>query len=208
MEHNLGAALLIFFISIILLNQRIGVFSGSMASNLIPAVEADALLEFKTNYISKESQRMLRSWNSSSTSMVCQSWVGITCSMSGAYHHIHSINLSSFGLVGSLAPHIGNLSLLSILDLTNNSLTGRIPSHLQGCTSLTDLILRYNSLSGPIPFELGMLQALFVLSLGNNKLTGAIPSTLGNCTSLAYIDLSINHLTGPLPSELGLFNQL
>ncbi|KAG4388970.1 hypothetical protein GLYMA_09G272900v4 [Glycine max] len=95
-------------------------------------------------------------WNSSTS--ICTSWVGVTCSHDGS--HVLSVRLPGVGLRGSLPP---------------NTL-GQIPASIQNLTHLIGLNLRKNSLTGPIPDV--NLPSLKDLDLSFNYLNGSIPSGL------------------------------
>ncbi|CAI0441629.1 unnamed protein product [Linum tenue] len=127
------------------------------------------------------------------------------------------------GLQGTLPPHIGNLSFLLSLDLSDNLLGGDLPMELSklrrlktinlstnrfggtipwslgGLSGLRELDLGHNRLSGEIPIELGNLNALEILVLRFNKLSGSIPKTIFNISSLRVIEFSFNELSGNLP---------
>lgn len=200
--------------------------NGPVQCKSISSVEVDALLELKAGFIKLGDEKGLRGWNAGNTSSACE-WEGVTCSGSG--DHVEGINVAGFGLAGSLAPQLGNLSFISTLNLSSNSFTGLIPTQLARCaslkvldlssneisgsippelgllTNLELLILRQNNLTGDIPDELGLLTKLEYLSLATNDLTGVIPlSLVRNCTNLVELDLHYNHLGGSIPSELRL----
>ena len=64
------------------------------------------------------------------------------------------LDLSSFGLSGSVPSELGNLSRLQVLDLSGNELTGPVPPELVNLSSLEHLYLKGNRLSSCIPLEL------------------------------------------------------
>ncbi|KAL7157655.1 hypothetical protein ABFS83_02G091900 [Erythranthe nasuta] len=170
----------------------------------------------------------LNSWNR--TTNFCR-WNGITC---GRRHpdRVVAINLGSEGLIGSLSPHIGNLSFLRIISLGNNSFNGRIPQeigllrrlayiefsnnsflgsipkNMSQCKSLVYLNLINNNLSGNIPPEIGLLYNLQSLYLGKNTFSGHIPQTIGNLTSLGAISLRLCGLIGEIPESFSRFRRL
>ncbi|XP_062182480.1 LRR receptor-like serine/threonine-protein kinase EFR [Phragmites australis] len=109
-------------------------------------------------------------------------WTGVSC---GQRHRerVTSLVLPDVQLDGPLSPHLGNLSFLTVLNLTGAGITGTIPA------------------------DLGQLRRLRYLHLGRNRLSLSIPSSFGNLTSLEFLDASINKLSGEIPVELqGLHN--
>ncbi|KAJ4723385.1 putative Receptor-kinase [Melia azedarach] len=185
-----------------------------------------ALLAFKS-MISHDPEGMLNSWNDSHH--FCK-WEGITCGR--RHRRVTILDLHSRGLIGSLSPHLGNLSFLREMDLSNNSirgeiphefgrlfrlealyllnnsLIGNIPANLSYCYRLAALSLGSNNLVGNIPAEFISLHNLQRLSLHKNNLTGGIPPFLGNLTSLNTLSLSYNALRGNIPDSLNLLKQL
>ncbi|KAH6754833.1 hypothetical protein C2S52_023672 [Perilla frutescens var. hirtella] len=187
-----------------------------------------SLLAFKSA-IDLDPLGALSSWNKSTH--FCR-WNGIRC---GRRHpdRVVEINLRSQGLVGSLSPHIGNLSLLKTIKLqnntfrgqipqqigflrklkyvgfSNNSFVGSIPQNFSQCSQLLYLFMYNNKLSGVIPPELGLLHELKVLTLVMNQLSGPIPPSFGNLTSLEQISLSVCNFHGEIPESFsGLKNLL
>ncbi|KAL8048695.1 hypothetical protein ABFX02_07G084100 [Erythranthe guttata] len=180
-----------------------------------------SLLAFKES-IDVDPNGALNSWNR--TTNFC-TWNGITCSRRHS-NRVVAINLNSQGLMGSLSPHIGNLSFLKtinlrnnifhsripqeigflrrleFIDLNNNSFASLIPKNLSRCKSLVYLDLIDNNLSGSIPPELGFLYELELLNLSGNKLSGPIPQSIGNLTSLRRLSLRSCGLSGEIPESL------
>ncbi|OMO52245.1 hypothetical protein COLO4_37324 [Corchorus olitorius] len=179
------------------------------------ATDEAALLALKA-HINPETQNILAN-NWTAATSVCN-WIGVTCG--GQPRRVTALNLPSMGLNGTLPPHIGNLSALSLFSINNNSFygslpnelshlrslktidfginffTGEIPVELGNLTMLNDLYLSYNNLEGTIPWEIGFLTNLKNLSISHNHLTGHIPSSIGNCSLLKEINFSGNNLTG------------
>ncbi|XP_017979626.1 PREDICTED: receptor-like protein 12 [Theobroma cacao] len=91
------------------------------------------------------------------------------------------------------------LTILTVIDFSNNQFNGQIPEILGELHSLIVLNLSHNSLTGPIPSILGNLSALESLDLSSNKLEGKIPAQLVNLIFLEVLNLSWNNLTGLIP---------
>ncbi|XP_025012559.1 LRR receptor-like serine/threonine-protein kinase IOS1 isoform X1 [Ricinus communis] len=82
-------------------------------------------------------------------------WEGLSCKYNVTSSPvIISLNLSSSGLHGEIAPDIANLKSLEILDLSNNNLTALVPDFLSQLQSLKFLNLTGNRLNGTIPDDL------------------------------------------------------
>ncbi|KAF8024665.1 hypothetical protein BT93_F1749 [Corymbia citriodora subsp. variegata] len=180
-----------------------------------------SLLAFKAG-ISEDPLSVLSSWNDSMG--FCQ-WYGVTCGR--RHQRVTVLDLHSQKLSGSISPHIGNLSFLRELRLTNNSfddeippqisqlshlrilylgynsLVGAIPENISACSKLVVLILQYNQLTGKIPTQIGSMPNLQIFSLHVNNLTGSMPSSIGNLSSLEWLHLSQNNLGGSIPPVLG-----
>ena len=134
-------------------------------------------------------------------------WYGVDTDASG---RVVRLDLSGeweswvpHGLSGSIPSVLGNLSNLTLLDLSLNELTGPIPPELGSLAPLEWLDLSNNYLTGRIPSELGNLADLELLGLADNELTGPIPPELGSLAHLEWLFLAYNELTGPIPPELG-----
>ncbi|XXG78252.1 hypothetical protein AAC387_Pa08g2232 [Persea americana] len=107
-------------------------------------------------------------------------------------------------LSGSIPPAIGDLRMLSLLDLSGNGLNGTLPDQLGKLRDLKWILLGKNSLTGEIPTQLGELASLRVLDLSNNVLTGKIPVSLSNASNLETILLNRNRLSGEIPSSFSM----
>jgi len=113
------------------------------------------------------------------------------------------LSLQGKRLTGTL-PHVdGNLSLIEVLDLSENPWTLQaIPSTLWNLSTLTVFRLHSASLQGSLPSTIGHLSRLTQLLLYDNHLTGTLPTEFGNLTQLEILDLSENRFHGPIPREL------
>ncbi|KAA8517447.1 hypothetical protein F0562_017740 [Nyssa sinensis] len=137
---------------------------------------------------------------------------------------LQNLVLSMTKFSGTLPDSIGNLEMLSRIelvrcnfsgpipsfslsknltniDVSHNDLTGEIPSsHWEGLQSLVNLNLGYNSLNGSIPVSLFSLPSLQKIKLSNNKFAGQFNDILNvSSHKLDTLDLSSNNLTGPIP---------
>ncbi|EOA28870.1 hypothetical protein CARUB_v10025114mg [Capsella rubella] len=80
-------------------------------------------------------------------------WDNLTCTYvdTSTPPRIVSLNFSSSGLTGSIAPIFQNLTQIQKLDLSNNGLTGPVPAFLANVKSLSFINLSGNNLSGSVP---------------------------------------------------------
>ncbi|GJM95582.1 hypothetical protein PR202_ga12342 [Eleusine coracana subsp. coracana] len=179
------------------------------ASKAACSTETDrqSLLDFK-NSVSLDPHEALASWND--TVHFCK-WEGVSCHNAKHPLRVTAMNLANKGLHGHISPSLGNLTLLTALNLRslkflilgNNSLQGRIPNELTNYTSLRIVDLSWNQLVGEIPFEVASLSELTSLDLSRNNLTGGIPSSISNISNLRELIAKENQLEGRIPHELG-----
>ncbi|CAN6342486.1 unnamed protein product [Urochloa humidicola] len=126
-------------------------------------------------------------------------WDGILCDRNG---RVTSLNLFGLSIRGTLGDDIGNLTELTVLDLSSNrGLGGPLPAAVGKLVKLEYLALIGCSFSGPVPSELGNLSQLTFFALNSNKFTGSIPPSLGKLSKVTWFDLADNQLTGPLPNS-------
>ncbi|XP_004302522.1 PREDICTED: probable inactive receptor kinase At5g58300 [Fragaria vesca subsp. vesca] len=137
-----------------------------------------------------------RKVNWDSTTPVCNTWVGITCTLNGT--RVLAVRLPGVGLYGQIPSNtLGKLDALMVLSLRSNLLSGSLPSDIFSLPSLRYIYLHNNNLTGSIPSSLP--PNLTVLDLSSNSLTGSIPATIQNLTHLNGLNLQNNYLSGPVP---------
>ncbi|KAI3950163.1 hypothetical protein MKW92_044477 [Papaver armeniacum] len=119
------------------------------------------------------------------------------------------LDLSFCGFSGSIPDSISNLNHLQSLDLSFNNFTGPISSDWIGLQNLLYLNLDYNSLNGTIPPVLFTLPSLELLLLSTNEFTGHLGEFLvGPSSPMSTLDLSGNKLQGCIPVSLFEFSEL
>ncbi|KAK2989623.1 hypothetical protein RJ640_027397 [Escallonia rubra] len=182
--------------------------------------DQSALLAFKSEIKLSSTHVLVKNWTVNSN--FCD-WLGVSCSR--RRQRVTDLSLRGLGLQGTISPHIGNLSFLVQLDLSNNSfrghltqevgrlrrlksialedngLEGNIPVSLYNCQKLQIFSLASNKFTGGIPQEFSVLP-LRMLLLGGNMLTGRVPPFLGNISSLRWLGIEYNNFHGNVPTEL------
>ncbi|KAM5560747.1 putative LRR receptor-like serine/threonine-protein kinase [Rosa sericea] len=163
--------------------------------------EVDALRAVKGSLI--DSGKHLRNWDKGDP---CKAnWTGVLCFGdvgTDGYLHVRELQLLSMNLSGTLAPELGKLSQLLILDFMWNDLSGTIPKEIGNITSLKLLLLNGNKLSGSLPDELGYLENLNRLQVDQNHLSGSIPKSFVNLRSVRHLHMNNNSFSGQIPSEI------
>ncbi|KAF5462790.1 hypothetical protein F2P56_018768 [Juglans regia] len=188
----------LFLLSLTLLLLQSYLFRFANAEILNITTDKSALLALKAHVSSKDPHHVFIS-NWSSNTPIC-TWVGVSC---GSKHlRVKALNLSYMDLVGTIPPHIGNLSFLVSLSIGNNSFHGSLPNELSRLYRLQFLDLSYNEFSGEIPPWMGLLNKLQTLFLCGNNFEGSIPQSLSNISSLQRINLAYNQLSGSIPSSM------
>ncbi|KAK1375534.1 Leucine-rich repeat receptor-like serine/threonine-protein kinase [Heracleum sosnowskyi] len=128
--------------------------------------------------LAKSLKNLPPDWNGDPCLPKQHSWTGVTCSEE-KNTRIISLNLTSFGISGTLPKDIANLTAISSLWLGGNKLSGTIPD-MSSLKALKSLHLEDNKLEGSIPQSLGVVPKLQEVFLQNNNLTGSIPNNLAN----------------------------
>ncbi|PQQ09290.1 putative LRR receptor-like serine/threonine-protein kinase [Prunus yedoensis var. nudiflora] len=163
--------------------------------------EANALRAVKSSL--SDPRKHLKNWNNGDP---CKSnWTGVFCNNTvGAdgYLHLEELQLLNMHLSGSLAPELGQLSHLLILDFMWNELSGTILKEIGNMTSLKLLLLSGNKLSGSLPDELGYLSKLNRLQVDQNYMSGPIPKSFVNLVNVKHLHMNNNSFSGQIPSEL------
>ncbi|CAL5428634.1 unnamed protein product [Camellia sinensis] len=175
---------------------------GNPSLVLTNETDHQALLAIK-DLIQGDPLGALNSWNHS---IHFCNWQGVSCGR--RHQRVTVLNISSLALVGSVSPHIGNLTFLSTIDLGNNSFHGEIPQELGKLFRLQYLWLLNNSFQGEFPISLTHCSHLRVIRVHNNNLRGKIPTELGSLPSLSALNLASNHLTGTIPLSIGNLSNL
>ncbi|KAL2631877.1 hypothetical protein R1flu_016563 [Riccia fluitans] len=170
--------------------------------------DGESLLEFKSGILD-DPLGAVADWNLTGSSDYC-SWNGITCN---AARRVVNISLPGSQLSGTLSTSLGNLSFLSVLNLSSNVFSGSIPSGLGLCKRLVSLDLSANQLSGnqlngaiDIPPELFQLTGLQILNLSENSLNGTV--VFQSSSSLQELYLDGNQLVGGIPESVGKLGSL
>ncbi|TXG47633.1 hypothetical protein EZV62_026927 [Acer yangbiense] len=157
-----------------------------------------ALLALKDHIKYDPTNLFAKNWTTSSS--IC-TWIGVTCGV--RHHRVTVLNISNFGLAGTIPPQLGNLSSLRDLDLSFNQLSGTIPSSIFQISSLEILVLSNNQLSDSFPSITFSMPSLQTIDLGSNSLYGGLPSDIFNyLPNLKVLDLPFNMFDGQIPSTI------
>ncbi|XP_062007566.1 probable LRR receptor-like serine/threonine-protein kinase At3g47570 [Rosa rugosa] len=186
-----------FFLVYLICCEAASCLTMAAQTNLNITTDRSALLALKDHITSDPQNMILTNW--STTTPICN-WVGVIC---GARHHrVAELNLSYFGLVGTIPPELGNLSLLVDLDIQNNSFQGTLPDELTHLRRLKFINLGYNKFMGVIPSWFGSLSKLQGFMLFGNQFASSIPAAIFNLSALQIFNLSHNQLSGRIPREI------
>ncbi|CAN6715522.1 unnamed protein product [Malus baccata var. baccata] len=111
---------------------------------------------------------------------------------------LRSLVLSGANFSGLLPNSIGNLKMLSKIDISWCNFTGSIPRSIEDLHQLVYFDLSSNKFNGSIP-SFSMANNLTLIDLFNNQLTeGTIPPSLFSLPVLQQLQLSNNQFSGQL----------
>ncbi|KAL6325058.1 hypothetical protein AAG906_022266 [Vitis piasezkii] len=218
--------------------------SGASFGGTIPPHlgNLSSLLYLDLNSYSLESVENDLHWLSGLSSLRHLNLGNIDFSKAAAYWHRAVSSLSSLlelrlpgcGLssLPDLSLPFGNVTSLSMLDLSNNGFNSSIPHWLFNFSSLAYLDLNSNNLQGSVPDGFGLKlsfnsisgeitgfmdglsecvngSSLESLDLGfNDKLGGFLPDALGHLKNLKSLRLWSNSFVGSIPNSIGNLSSL
>ncbi|CAI0404329.1 unnamed protein product [Linum tenue] len=164
-----------------------------------------ALIEFR-KAITSDPNGFFQSWNDS---VHFCNWAGISCGGNPAgLQRVRSLEINQQDLVGTLSPHIGNLSFLQAISLDNNTFKGGIPAEIGNLLNLQELNITRNSLDGELPDNITQCSELRIIRLHLNHLQGRIPLGLGSLSKLEVFRINDNNMTGEIPASVGNLSNL
>ncbi|KOM47134.1 hypothetical protein LR48_Vigan07g083800 [Vigna angularis] len=177
------------------------------ASQVTDPTEVEALRTIKRSLIDINGN--LSNWDRGDP---CTSnWTGVMCSnttLADGNLHVLQLQLLNLNLSGTLAPEIGNLSYLEIVDFMWNDITGSIPKEIGNIKTLKLLLLSGNKLTDNLPEELGHLPVLERMQIDENHITGPIPLSFANLNSTQHFHMNNNSLSGQIPVQLSKLGSL
>ncbi|KAL5856351.1 hypothetical protein ACOSQ3_003809 [Xanthoceras sorbifolium] len=197
METNQSFSVVLLF----LLLHSITSCSSLSTKNIV--TDGDALIALKARITHDPNNLLTSNWSTSSS--VCN-WIGVTCGV--RHRRVTCLNISSFGLAGTIPPQLGNLSFLAVLDISNNSFYGSLPDEFAHLRRLLFIDLYDNHLSGTVPSSMFNISSLQHLALKDNQLSSFANMSGGGPNNLTYLGLSKNMFEGEIPSFILKFKQL
>ena len=115
---------------------------------------------------------------------------------------LRSLLLSGTKFSGALLDSIGNLAMLSRIDLFGCNFSGSIPNSMGNLTQLVYLDMSSNKFNGQFP-SFTMAKNLTEINLSHNDLEGSINSTQWEeLIKLVNLDLDNNSIEGSIPLSL------
>ncbi|KAH7836949.1 hypothetical protein Vadar_007776 [Vaccinium darrowii] len=151
--------------------------------------DQSALLALKSSITLPLDHILVNNWTTTTPTSVCD-WVGVTC---GKLHRrVAALDLPNMGLIGTIPPHLGNLSFLVRLNITNNGFYGDLSEELANIRRLQYIDVKLNNFSGQIPQWFGVFPKLVHLNVANNSFSSFVPRDLGNLQSLKVLKMQFN----------------
>ncbi|XP_040372965.1 receptor like protein 22-like [Rosa chinensis] len=113
---------------------------------------------------------------------------------------LRSLIVGSTSFSVDLPNSIGNLKMLSSIDISNCSFTGSFRKSIENLTQLADLDMSGNRFNSPISsIHWETLVNLEILNLRNSQLYGTIPSSVVSLPKMKTLILSNNRFSGQVP---------
>ncbi|CAN6227484.1 unnamed protein product [Urochloa humidicola] len=191
----------VFFLCSIILTFYFALLQPASAQITAPW-EVDALKAIRGSLIDPLGN--LNSWNRGDPCM--GNWSHVICynasSQIDGYLHIQELQLLNLNLSGTLAPELGQLSQMKIMDFMWNSIGGSIPKEVGNITSLELMLLNGNQLNGSLPEEIGFLPNLNRIQIDQNHISGPIPKSFAFLNKTKHFHMNNNSLSGQIPPEL------
>ncbi|KAK8558298.1 hypothetical protein V6N13_038771 [Hibiscus sabdariffa] len=169
--------------------------------NITYPPEVDALRAIRRKL--HDPKKYLRGWGRGDPCN--RNWTGVICTLplSDGYMHVQELRLLNMNLSGKLAPELGQLTNMTVLNfMWNQNITGTIPKEIGNIKTLKFLLLSGNQLSGPLADELGFLPNLLMFQVDLNQITGSLPISFANLTQCRHFHMNNNSISGQIPSEL------
>ncbi|KAL5856323.1 hypothetical protein ACOSQ3_003781 [Xanthoceras sorbifolium] len=198
METNRSLCFIIVFF---LLHCCILSCSSLSTKNIV--TDGEALLVLKARITHDPNNLLANNWSTSSS--VCN-WIGVTCGV--RHRRVTRLDISSFGLAGTIPPQLGNLSFLAVLNISNNSFYSSIPDEFSHLRRLLYIDLYHNQLSGTVPSSIFNISSLQQLILRDNQLSSFANMSGGGPNNLTHLSLTTNMFEGEIPSFILKFKQL
>ncbi|KAL2227825.1 UNVERIFIED_CONTAM: Leucine-rich repeat receptor-like protein kinase PXL1 [Sesamum indicum] len=198
----------------------------SVFADVRNSAELSALLAVKSSLVDPLDN--LKDWRTTNDAPHC-SWNGVVCDSEG---YVEKLDLSNMNLSGRVSDRIqdlsrlstlnlccngfeselprslANLTLLKIIDVSQNNFVGSFPVGLGGFPGLRSINASSNNFQGRLPEDLGRAALLESLDFRGSFFEGSIPTSFRNLQKLKFLGLSGNNLTGKLPVELGELSSL
>lgn len=122
---------------------------------------------------------------------------------SGHESKLEYVDLTGNQFSGTLSPALGNMTIITTLQLNGNSrVSGSLPTEMGLMKKLRELDLTGTSVDGSLPTELGNLVDLEVLDLGATLVSGTIPEEWSSLTKLKQLSLASTFTTGTMPQAI------